>query len=125
MSTKNTQRTVTIVDDDAGMHLILECYIWQFDPEIKITKFTQPFDAMMHVRENKPDLLITDFNMPKMSGDDLSFAVQVFHEYLPVVLFSGTSDITQFPYLAIMPKCSFVSQVSKWNSIFKEIFKKA
>lgn len=45
-------------------------------------------DGLLKVQENRPDLIITDFNMPNMNGLELLAAVRQMaeHRFTPVLL---------------------------------------
>jgi DNA-binding NarL/FixJ family response regulator len=77
-STKQTliempQKTITcvIVDDKNANIEGLVCYVEQI-PYLTLTAtFEKPTDALAFLLKNPTDLLITDINMPKLSGIDL------------------------------------------------------
>ena len=62
---------VVLVDDEqwivAGLKKILEKY----DPQMTVRCFTDPVKAMQFMKEDLPELLITDIRMPQMSGMEL------------------------------------------------------
>ena len=59
---------VIIVDDDPDSIETIATVLWRSKLEVNIDKFTDPFLALRHTFEVKPDLVIVDFMMPKMDG---------------------------------------------------------
>lgn len=60
-----------IVDDEADIVEILEYYFKTQFPESKIYTANNGEDALNLSKKEKFDLIITDFKMPKMCGDEL------------------------------------------------------
>ena len=80
-------KRILVVDDDALLRLssarVLSCFGYQ-------TKTAQDGAAAWKaLRANGYDLLITDNNMPKVSGVELLKKVRSAHMALPVILASG------------------------------------
>lgn len=59
---------ITIVEDDAGIRESLCVLINGSDGFECISKFPNPVEALEHIPENKPDVILMDINMPRMSG---------------------------------------------------------
>ncbi|MHC4094036.1 MAG: response regulator [Planctomycetota bacterium] len=60
--------TVLIVDDNAQNLELLEVYMEDLQPEVKIVTATNGIEALELVNEHKPDLILLDIMMPRMSG---------------------------------------------------------
>ena len=60
----------------------------------KVTVVTSPDDALMTFRSQPDqfDLVITDFDMPGMSGLDLAREVMIVRPDVPVILCAGSSE---------------------------------
>lgn len=58
-----------------------------------VSSFPQAEDCLQELRRKACDLLITDLNMPGMSGMDLLSAVKEHWPYVPVLVVSGFGDI--------------------------------
>ncbi len=82
--------TCVIVDDEIHNTNLLSDYVSQI-PFLKlITVFQKPMEALAFILKNPVDLLITDINMPKISG--LELYEYVSSEIQPQVIF-----ITGYP----------------------------
>ncbi len=54
-----------IIDDDQVFCTLLKR---RFEADYAVSAFSDPEDAVKHVRENKLDVVLTDLNMPKIDG---------------------------------------------------------
>ena len=60
--------TVLVVDDNAQNLELLEIYMEDLRPEVTTISATNGIEALEAVNEHKPDLILLDIMMPKMSG---------------------------------------------------------
>lgn len=122
MSSKSTTRKrVTIVDDDPGILKIVHRKIKMFNPSIQVDSFTSPIDALFHIRRYKPRLVITDYEMPEMTGDTLAESIRSYHKDVPIILFSGTLRKPTFDFHVFVTKGSMMS-LDIITEVLHEIF---
>lgn len=83
---------VFIVDDEPMIGTIVELTLEMHGYQTKV--FKDPATALEAFlsAEAKPDLLITDFNMPGMTGIELIRDCRAAHPQLKTILCSGTVD---------------------------------
>lgn len=62
------RHTVLVVDDDAHMRELYKLNIGYWDLPIRLLTADNGFEGLMRVGAERPDLLITDLNMPGMDG---------------------------------------------------------
>lgn len=85
-----SRRRVLLVDDDPGicdamgMLLIEEGY--------DIATATDGFDALMQLKLATPDVIVSDLNMPRMSGHEFLAVVRQRFCSIPVIAMSGDYD---------------------------------
>lgn len=60
------------------------------------TAYSSPEEALQGVYDLKPDLLITDVRMPKMTGVELAIRVQNAKPDCKILLFSGKDEAANF-----------------------------
>ena len=77
-------------------------------------------DAIRLWREHHPDLIITDFNMPRMNGLDVIQAVAARQPALPIILMSGGIEehlrlciLKHYPSVRYLPKDELCTQL-RW-----------
>ena len=80
---------VMYVDDDPAMLLMIESLLQHAG--YRVSAFDRPQDALARVRSAPTafDLIVTDFNMPEMTGLDLAEEIARIAPELPVVISSG------------------------------------
>lgn len=82
-------RVVLYIDDDAGLLSLIQRLLSRRGYEV--VGHVEARAAIEELRSEPArfDLVLTDFNMPKMSGIDVARAVREIRENLPVVITSG------------------------------------
>ncbi|MEP7101730.1 MAG: CHASE domain-containing protein, partial [Burkholderiales bacterium] len=80
---------VMYVDDDPAMLLMIEGLLRHHG--YRVTALDRPREALARVRDEPTrfDLIVTDFNMPEMTGLDLAEELARIAPLLPVVISSG------------------------------------
>ena len=63
--------SVVIVDDQGVNRKVLASLAATLEPDVQVTAFGDPWQALSYVRVHTPDLLITDYQMPTMNGAEL------------------------------------------------------
>ncbi|MBF0572966.1 MAG: response regulator [Desulfamplus sp.] len=86
---------IYVVDDSKMMLKLYENKITGFG--YNVTSFVFPEDAIRQIYASKPDLVITDLNMPKMNGIQLSQAIRKKYSSveLPIVMITTQSDVVE------------------------------
>lgn len=77
---------IVIVDDEPEICDIIASSL-EDDYSLKI--FNNPIEACDYIQTANPDLVFTDFQMPQMTGLQLTKEVHNVHPHLPIVLVSG------------------------------------
>ena len=61
--------TVLFVEDQRSLHALVE--FWLTEAGYRVTFATDGLEALAMIRQEPPDLVITDAMMPNMTGDEL------------------------------------------------------
>ncbi|MDA8245034.1 MAG: response regulator [Elusimicrobia bacterium] len=80
---------ILLIDDDETMHLIARAYLSKAGHEVE-TAFDGP-DGIAKARTFKPELLLLDINMPRMSGFDVAKQLKAAPETKDIPIFMLTS----------------------------------
>src|SRR3954466_13648009 len=81
---------VLVVDDSAVVRQIMQA-ILETDRNIHVTVASDPLIAFTKMEKDRPDVIITDLEMPRMDG--LTFLRKVMAEDpVPVVVCSGLAE---------------------------------
>ncbi|MBF0300008.1 MAG: response regulator [Oligoflexia bacterium] len=78
--------SVMIIDDEEVICEILSDFL---KDEFDVTVLTKPEEALKKIEECKFDLIVTDYNMPKVNGVDILFAAKAAQPATPVIVISG------------------------------------
>ena len=90
--------SVFIVDDE---HIIAETLTVILQKSGFAARcFTDPLEALVAVRMQPPDLILSDVMMPELSGVDLAIAIQKEFPVCKVILFSGHAQTTDLLLVA-------------------------
>lgn len=87
-------KKILIAEDQVDMCMFIKTILESsFDCEVDVAFDGE--EALLLLKQNTYDLLITDFNMPKMNGINLIFALRDdLKNILPVILHTGDSLIS-------------------------------
>ncbi|MDH3588663.1 MAG: sigma 54-interacting transcriptional regulator, partial [Gammaproteobacteria bacterium] len=82
---------VWLIDDDRSIRWVLEQALEQAG--MATTSFENGMSAMAALRNQKPDVVITDIRMPDVDGLSVLQRLQSDHETLPVIVITAHSDL--------------------------------
>lgn len=82
---------VWLVEDDASIRWVLERALRASGMVPRAFDSAEP--ALAALRNDAPDVLLTDIRMPGSSGIDLLREVRVQHPTLPVIVMTAHSDL--------------------------------
>ncbi|HEV3039144.1 MAG TPA: response regulator [Candidatus Angelobacter sp.] len=94
MSTKSKTR-ILVVEDDATVRLTISKVLEAAGYDVSAA--TDGFDALLHLQQAIPDLILSDLNMPQMSGFELLSVVRRRFPEVLVVASSGAYDSSAIP----------------------------
>jgi|SRR5580704_4759818 CheY-like chemotaxis protein len=112
-------KTVLIVDDEFGILEVLESIL--SDAGFKVTTAVNGQDALVHLQDNVPDLVIVDYMMPLLNGAGVIEAMRANGRLsaVPVILISALPERT------ISERCvgyqAFVRKPFKSERLMEEI----
>lgn len=84
---------VLLVDDDPDILDVLE--ITLSEENFEISKATNGEEAMKIIRSKPLDLVLLDYNMPKMNGREVCAAVKkdILLRHLPIIMVTGRGEV--------------------------------
>lgn len=98
---KNISRaTILFVDDDPCMREVMAMILTEEGYEVSTA--ADGFDALAQLRGFVPDLLISDLQMPRMSGAEFLSVVRHRFPAIPVIAISGAYDMNEFSPAGVM-----------------------
>jgi|ERR1700677_1968575 DNA-binding NtrC family response regulator len=113
--------TVFVVDDEP---LLLELASLTIEPlGYTVRTFVDPETALREFNKDRPELVITDYAMGRMSGMDLIRECRIVNPEQKIILISGTVDEYVFADARVRPN-RFISkpyQLSDFSSCITEV----
>ena len=95
MSAK-TKTRILIVEDDVSVRLTI-CKLLADQRLRSVSTASDGFDALLQLRDAVPDLILSDLNMPQMSGFELLSVVRRRFPEILVVASSGAYESSEIP----------------------------
>ena len=89
--TENAPPRILMVDDEPD--LLESCARILEDEGIECLTTTDPLQVMGMIRESAPEVLVTDFKMPGMSGVELMEAVREEYPEIPIIMVSAYATV--------------------------------
>lgn len=114
----NFHYRILVVDDDEVIRLVSEQVLSQCGYEVRTAN--DGFEALALMRKAVPDLIISDLNMPNMSGFELLSIVRRRFPQLPVIAITGEYSTSSKPEGLLADALFHKGQYSP-GQLFKEI----
>jgi CheY-like chemotaxis protein len=91
MSTASTQKTILIVDDEENLIRLLEMNLRRYG--YRILKAADGLEGLESAEENRPDLILSDVNMPHLDGFEMLARLKANEALadIPVVMLTARS----------------------------------
>ena len=84
---------VTVADDDPNYLVLLYRTIAKLYPGSSIAAFSNPEDALAHIRTTGTDILITDHGMGRMSGSEMRRILREQKVEIPIIMVSANPNV--------------------------------
>ncbi|MDB2447349.1 response regulator [bacterium] len=104
MYLEGNQVNIFVVEDEPLLLAIYVAILKDNFPICHITGFSDSLCALENIRSDLPNVIITDYLMPKLSGIDLLKETRVIDWDVKIILMSGSmndSVINQASYLGV------------------------
>ena len=103
-------KTILVADDSAVIRKCL-CRIFETEEDYDIcAEAVNGEEAIALAMQHKPDLIVLDFQMPRMNGIEAAYELKRIMPNVPIILFTNHADTVQFavgrnsPIDLIVPK---------------------
>lgn len=100
---------IVVVDDvDEVLHSVKNCLEFE---DMNVTCFENPIEALEYLKIEKADVLLLDFFMPQMNGDEFVKKLREFNKETIIILQTGYSD--KIPPLEMIDKMNIQGYLDK------------
>lgn len=90
VATQNEAFRILLVDDNQNGLLVRKSILEEHG--FSVTALSSPEDALSEFKDSPFDLVITDYNMPKLNGTDVIRIIRESKPSMPVILISSMVD---------------------------------
>ncbi len=80
------KKTIMVVDDDLSLLVLIEAYL---EDEYQVETFSEADAALQWLKQHSPDLILSDINMPGMTGVEFRIKAQELNNSLPFIFLTG------------------------------------
>ena len=91
MAEQQQNETIVIVDDEEMVLTSLRSFLL-LETDYEVETFTSPEDAIITLKDKPPDLVISDYLMPGMTGIEFLLAMKKTHPFATRILLTGYAD---------------------------------
>ena len=106
----DTRLRLLVVDDEPSLRISLSLVLGEFGYDVRSAE--NGFSALSEIRHALPDILISDLNMPGMSGFELLSVVRRRFPAIPVIAMSGAFVVARY-LMALLPTAS-IKKAAAW-----------
>jgi two-component system cell cycle sensor histidine kinase/response regulator CckA len=114
----STSNKIIFVVDDDELSLICRKALLETFFECNVLAFSKGADALEYMDDVRCDLLITDYRMPEMRGDEVVKRAHSKQPGLPIIMISGDSNL---PPAAIEDVDLFVEKALGFSTFLKAV----
>jgi CheY-like chemotaxis protein len=90
-----TKRSVLLVEDDGDLRVILAAMLIQAGYQVRTA--WDGVSALLEIATGIPDIIVSDLNMPRMSGFELLSTLRAEFPSIPLIAMSGAFSGSQVP----------------------------
>lgn len=86
-------KKILIIEDNKADYFLIQTYLSEFTSEEGILRSATLKGGIMSLKENPPDVIILDLNLPDSSGLDTIRKILEHNSEIPVVVLTGNNDL--------------------------------
>ncbi|PRQ08625.1 protein kinase domain-containing protein [Enhygromyxa salina] len=103
---------ILAIEDDLVMHPWLEASLHAVLPDATVACFASPVAALTDAIRNPPQLVITDLNMPEMTGFEVvkTLRARARTRHVPIIAITGTAAQDDWDRLTILGADGFLAK---------------
>ncbi|KIG13577.1 serine/threonine protein kinase [Enhygromyxa salina] len=103
---------ILAIEDDLVMHPWLEASLHAVLPDASVACFASPLAALADAKINPPQLVITDLNMPEMTGFEVVQALRAraHTRHVPIIAITGSAGQDDWDRLTILGADGFLAK---------------
>ena len=112
---------ILVVEDDPSTRELLREFLLEEGWTVKLAQDGK--EALLKVRKESFDLVLTDLKMPRMNGIQLLREMRKIAPYIRVVAMSATEDSRTTVKMKELGVCDFITKPFYLNSVLQKVKK--
>lgn len=84
-------KRIAIIDDEQDIIDMIEYYLTRKLPQIEITTYTNPLEAIDDLKIGRYDLVLLDIMMPKINGIDMLVEIKKVNPNIKIMMMTAFS----------------------------------
>ena len=116
---KQSSRMVLVADDDAKARMVLRKVLE--DANFRVSEALDGLQAREFLERTPPDLMILDMKMPGLHGTEIIRYLTVKHSKLPVLIYSGYSEMKDGITVISYKHCEYMMKPSPLTEIVAKV----
>ncbi len=117
--TKRKKAKILVVDDDPSFRELLRELLSQENYTVKVAENGK--EALLRVRKESFDLVLTDVRMPRMNGIQLLKELQKIAPNIKVVVMSATDDLKTAVKMRKFGACDYITKPFCLDSVLQKV----
>ncbi len=89
MSNKFLKPKIAIIEDDPDTKDMLHALVKSSFPNVTVSVFENPKEALREIAHTSVNIVLTDINMPHMSGEELTHKLLDLKKGIQVIIITG------------------------------------
>ena len=110
---------ILVVDDDASNRMLLQDIFHVFGYKVRIA--SNSIEARIKISEKTPDIVITDWQMPGISGVDLIKEIKISCPNIKTILMSGNEERAVKEAAEIAGANDFIHKPFHFNNLLTKV----
>jgi len=102
------RKKILVVDDEMHTRFLLS---EELSSECDISCCANGTDALKEFNRDQPDLVITDFKMPEMNGDELVQKIKGINSQTPIIVLTGITPLPKSQANTTLGKSMFMESL--------------
>lgn len=114
---------ILVIDDSAFMRQYIRGFLEDAGFEVEDLLPGSALEALEAIRNAKPDLLLSDYNMPNLDGQSVARMARRADPKLPVVILTAARDVDREAKLKELGACAVLYKPLKGEELVTQLRK--
>jgi two-component system response regulator EvgA len=116
-------KRIFIIDDSKVVRQLVRTHLETRLASVTCAEAVDGLDAIQHVREVQPDLIIVDLCMPHLNGLETAAALHGMFPTVPIILYTLHKDVVSGTRVRAFGICAVVSKLDQVDVLLEETLK--